>query len=310
MMPNKYFTRSSIAMLFVVILLVSCDRSEVSEIRGYVIGADKSNLIRVDFTEFPPRVTRLVDDPDLLVRHVSKYDTENFFYQACRKSEDVCKIYKYNLDRDSSEIIREGNVPVCVKKHKKMFFYKRYEGDTFFLVISNCDDSGSVEKLFKTKHRGLLGEGDTQPAVVQIGADEILYRDQQTGLLTRYLIRESRSISTGIVGCIPVAWRSKTKQVLCRSVGTAKEYVGNYLLNLETGSEEVIPENPRLGGAVYLVESDAVIHRRTGYRFPIGERYDTFLYYFESGVNVRIVEHVSMRSAIWLSEDVESETKF
>ncbi len=293
LVKRNVFCLTSVSVFF-SLWLTGCERGDVPNLHGYLVVTEGYRLSMIDLLASPPAVTRLDDNPDLLMSDVTKIDDQRFLYQACRKSTGICTINKYDLATRRATIVREGYAPYCAVQHNMLFFYNRY-GEEDALLISDCQKNAPAKELFRFIVKADLAVDDQIARVVQISVDEIVYLEQQDRQLIRYNIPEARSISTGIKNCSPKAWRSKTNQLLCKDMVTWEWS----LLDLESGSVEKLPELKRFYGVIYLPEYDAIIYADSGYRFPIGERYDVYLYTFESGSNIRIVEHISITSGIW-----------
>jgi hypothetical protein len=102
-------------------------------------------------------------------------------------------------------------------------------------------------------------------------------------------------VTTSISNIIPILWRSKTRQLLAEKYDSGKFI----LLSLDNYNSEELPILKGGYGYLYIPENDAVLFGKPGYRFPLGERYDLFLYFFEEKKVKKVVSDIHIRSGLY-----------
>jgi hypothetical protein len=131
------------------------------------------------------------------------------------------RLARFNLHTRNLVDLGEGVWPTYVPEHQLLFFWQNSEGSTQprkRAVLVRSLNGPANEKVVSTF------SGVWISRIVQISSDEVVFYGAGSRVW-KYSIGSSSLSPTGVEKCLPMAWRRKTRQLICQDVYSHKIYL-------------------------------------------------------------------------------------
>jgi hypothetical protein len=209
-------------------------------------------------------------------------------------------IKKFNLNNGVVVPLFQGKLPFCSKEGGEVFFYRSETNVRGELLMASFDQVETTRKVedepvLRELPNGVL-QSLTAPGL-PITIEEVIFLGEGNRLWV-YNIQKAKIEKTNIFNCHPIAYRCKTKQIICRDLDSSEIY----LTDKKNSTRHELPNLKGIYGAVYIPEYDSLLYGRTRLQLNIGERYDVFIYSFVSKEQNLVIEDEHIAAGFWIKK--------
>jgi hypothetical protein len=206
------------------------------------------------------------------------------------------RLVKFDLRTKKLVDLGEGVWPTYVPEHHLLFFWEGREGSKQprDRVVRVRSVNGPPNEKVVTYFSDVWNS-----RIVQISSDEVaLYGPGNR--VWKYSITSSTLSQTGIERCLPMAWRNKTRQLICKNVDDHKTYLASLsgeAIAIPIQSYEVLGYSPSYDAVIYDAAYGA------WWNFTVG--WAVAAYNFRNRKTVRLTWTKPGATAILLDRDGE-----
>ena len=249
---------------------------------GRIVYLVSSDVREYDLVTGERRIVYGVDNA-YLWKPLIKVDDRSFIIHWAKS--DGSKEITLVTNGQARGLGEKGRTAAIFPAHNKLFYFSRPPGS--FYEATFRDNRLESPRLL----RG--GLTPNYPVFV-ISDNELLVRQDHGGPYMKYDLRTGLFVDTAVKEhCFPLAWRSKTQELVCHNDGKPRS---SHLFDLVTldGRRRPIP-GLRDNVVAYVPQGDYLIMGRGRWTwdfprfFRMGERSDLALYFFATGTD-RLVE--------------------
>ena len=276
---------------------IEYDSMKLSGRLVYSSGGNQIDLIKLDGFEIDNIGPISSDD---YINYFALLSDNLILFESCAWSrKQNCILMKFDINAKKVSVLRSGYLPTYISEAQKLLFYDLDEkSGQKWLYIADLKNPFISKQIAKAPADRILPNGlkyplTTQP--VQISNDEIIFVGEDSALWI-FQISSAKLRSTGIKESIPHLWRKRTQQLICYDLKT-QEF---YQISLMTRHIEKLPQLKGAYGLVYLPNDDAIIYGKSHTNMLISEKYDMFVYSFDSKKEIKLRDNISISSGLWL----------
>jgi hypothetical protein len=233
------------------------------------------------------------------VNQVAKINSMSFVFDE-KPIKKGAVIKKFNLNDKVVVPLFPGKLPFCSKEGKEVFFYRSEINIRGVLLIASFDRVETTrivadEPALRKLPNGVLQSLTTPGFPITI--EEVIFLGEGNRLYV-YNIQKGNIQKTNILNCHPMAYRCKTKEIICRDIDSSEIY----LTDKKYSHRHELPNLQGIYGAVYIPEYDSLLYGRTRFQLNIGERYDVFIYSFASKEQNLVIEDEHITAGFWIKK--------
>ena len=233
------------------------------------------------------------------VNQVAKINSMSFVFDE-KPIKEGAVIKKFNLNDGVVVPLFPGKLPFCSKEGGEVFFYRSETNIRGELLIASFDRVETTSKVADEPALRKLPNGVLQSLTTPgfpITIEEVIFLGEGNRLWV-YNIQKGKIEKTNILNCHPMAYRCKTKQIICRDLDSSEIY----LTDKKYSNRHELPNLKGIYGAVYIPEYDSLLYGRTRLQLNIGERYDVFIYSFVSKEQKLVIEDEHIAAGFWIKK--------
>jgi hypothetical protein len=160
------------------------------------------------------------------------------------------RLVRFNLRTRELVDLGEGIWPTYVPEHHLLFFWQSREGSAQptnrTILVRSLNDPAN-EKVVATFSDIWISR------IVQISSDEVTFYGAG-GRVWKYSIASSTLSPTAVERCLPMAWRSKTGQLICQDVHSHEiylSYLNGRATRVPVTSDDVLDYSPNYDTIIY-----------------------------------------------------------
>ena len=207
---------------------------------------------------------------------------------------DAQRLVRLELKTKRIVEVGRGVWPTYVPEHDLLFFWRSSEGandpSSQMLLVRKL--TGAPNQKVVTSFSGVWRSN-----VVQLSPDQVAFYGQENHVW-EYSISSSTLSPTEVEGCLPVAWRSKSSQLICQNTSNHKVYLSDL-----HGQASIVPVQAYevLG---YSPSYDAVIYTAAyGLPWQLAVGWAILAYNFRDHRTVRLAWTKPGASGIFLDRE-------
>jgi hypothetical protein len=160
------------------------------------------------------------------------------------------RLVRFDLRTRELVDLGEGVWPTYVPEHRLLFFWQSREGSAQptnrTILVRSLNDPAS-EKVVATFSDIWISR------IVQISSDEVTFYGSG-GRVWKYSMASSTLSPTAVERCLPMAWRSKTGQLICQDVHSHEiysSYLNGQATRVPVTSDDVLDYSPNYDAIIY-----------------------------------------------------------
>lgn len=291
------FTFLFITFIYIFFGGIESDSMKLSGRLVYSSGKNQIDLIKLD--GFGIDGVGQFSSDDYINYFTLLSDGQILFENCAWNRKQNCLLMKFDMDAKKTSFLRSGYLPTYISEAQAILFYDLDEkSGQKWLYIADLKNPFISKKIAKAPADKILPNGLNYPLAtqpVQISNDEIIFVGEDSALWI-FQISSAKLRSTGIKESIPRLWRKRTQQLICYDLKT-QEF---YQISLMTGDIEKLPQLKGAYGLVYLPNDDAIIYGKSHANMLISEKYDMFVYRFDTKKEIKSRDDVFISSGLWL----------
>jgi hypothetical protein len=293
--------RKTLRTLILSGFLIACEMDKAPMMEGILIySGGGRNIMTLDLgnPEIAPKVLYESSVPVSVISYLSKVDSTTIIFDECQVTKG-CSLMRLNFKTGHAELLLNGQFPSYIPERSILFFCDMHNSDRW-LFSTNMGNFDLKKQIAIVPDKLVLQNGvqRTLPSqAISISSDEVVLLGPDNTLIS-YRLSEDRFVITSFKEIIPILFRSKTGQLLVEEYETERIF----LLSLDDSTKEELPALKGGYGYLYLPEYDALLFGKAGYRFPFGERYDLFLYYFGQEQVKKVFSNVHVGNGIYFQK--------
>ena len=233
------------------------------------------------------------------INQVAKMNSMSFVFDE-KPITKRAVIKKFNLNDGVVVPLFPGKLPFCSKEGGAVFFYRSETNVRGELLMASFDQVETTSKVADEPVLRELPNGVRQSLTapgLPITIEEVIFLGEGNRLWV-YNIQKSKIEKTNILNCHPMAYRCKTKQIICRDLDSSEIY----LTDKTYSYRHELPNLKGIYGAVYIPEYDSLLYGRTRLQLNIGERYDVCIYSFVSKAQNLVIEDEHIEAGFWIKK--------